>query len=159
MDEQNLKLKTIKGVGWSAIDNVSGYAVTFVVGIILARLLSPEDYGLLGLIGIFTAICTCFINAGFSSALIRKKDATEDDYSTVFICNLGMAFLLYGVLYGCAPLIASFFERNELIALTRVASLGMIIGSLAMVQRTRLTKRIDFKTQTKSPLLQLLYGV
>ncbi len=153
MDEQNLKLKTIKGVGWSAIDNVSGYAVTFVVGIILARLLSPEDYGLLGLVGIFTAICTCFINAGFSSALIRKKDATEDDYSTVFICNLGMAFLLYGVLYGGAPLIASFFERNELIALTRVSSLGMIIGSLAMVQRTRLTKRIDFKTQTKITII------
>ena len=153
MDEQNLKLKTIKGVGWSAIDNVSGYAVTFVVGIILARLLSPEDYGLLGLIGIFTAICTCFINAGFSSALIRKKDATEDDYSTVFICNLGMALLLYGILFVCAPLIASFFDRQELVTLTRVSTLSMVIGSLAMVQRTRLTKRIDFKTQTKITII------
>lgn len=151
--EQNLKQKTIKGIGWSAIDNVSGYAVTFVVGIILARLLSPEDYGLLGLIGIFTAICNCFINAGFGSALIRKKDATEDDYSTVFICNLGMAILLYGVLFVCAPFIAIFFERQELIALTRVSSLGLIIGSLAMVQRTRLTKRIDFKTQTKITII------
>lgn len=153
MDEQNLKQKTIKGIGWSAIDNVSGYAVTFVVGIILARLLSPEDYGLLGLIGIFTAICNCFINAGFGSALVRKKDATEADYSTVFICNLGMALLLYGVLFVCAPLIANFFNRHELIALTRVSSLGMIIGSLAMVQRTRLTKRIDFKTQTKITII------
>lgn len=153
MEEQNLKQKTLKGVGWSAIDNVSGYAVTFVVGIILARLLSPEDYGLLGLIGIFTAICNCFITAGFGSALIRKKDATEDDYSTVFICNLSMALLLYGVLFVCAPLIANFFERQELIALTRVSSLGMIIGSLAFVQRTRLTKRIDFKTQTKITII------
>ena len=153
MEEQNLKQKTIKGVGWSAIDNVSGYAVTFVVGIILARLLSPEDYGLLGLIGIFTAICNCFIGAGFGSALIRKKDATEDDFSTVFICNLSIALLLYGVLFVCAPLIAIFFGRQELIALTRVSSLSLIIGSLAFVQRTRLTKRIDFKTQTKITII------
>ena len=153
MPEESLKDKTIKGVGWSAIDNVAGYAVTFVVGIILARLLSPEDYGLLGLIGIFTAICGSFISAGFGSALIRKKDATDDDYNTVFIFNLVMSTLLYGVLFICAPLIADFFERQELIALTRVSSLGMIIGSLAMVQRTRLTKRIDFKSQTKITII------
>ena len=153
MPVESLKDKTVKGVGWSAIDNVAGYAVTFVVGIILARLLSPEDYGLLGLIGIFTAICGSFINAGFGSALIRKKDATEDDYNTVFIYNLAMSVLLYGVMFLCAPLIADFFERQELIALTRVSSLEMIIGSLAMVQRTRLTKRIDFRTQTKITII------
>lgn len=153
MSEQSLKDKTVKGVGWSAIDNVAGYAVTFVVGIILARLLSPEDYGLLGLIGIFTAICGSFINAGFGSALIRKKDVTEDDYNTVFIYNLVMSIVLYGLMFLCAPLIANFFERQELIALTRVSSLGMVIGSLATVQRTRLTKRIDFKTQTKITII------
>ena len=149
MSQESLKNKTVKGVGWSAIDNVSGYAVTFVVGIILARLLSPEDYGLLGLIAIFTAICGCFISAGFGSALIRKKDATEDDYNTVFIFNLVMSILLYWAMFFCAPFIADFFGRQELIDLTRVSSLGMIIGSLAMVQRIRLTKRIDFKTQAK----------
>ena len=148
MPVESLKDKTVKGIGWSAIDNVAGYAVTFVVGIILARLLSPEDYGLLGLIGIFTVICSSFINAGFVSALIRKKDATDDDYNTVFIFNLVISTLLYVILFLCAPLIADFFERQELIALTRVSSLGMVIGALAMVQRTRLTKRIDFKTQT-----------
>ncbi|MCR4768936.1 MAG: lipopolysaccharide biosynthesis protein [Bacteroidaceae bacterium] len=150
---ESLKDKTVKGVGWSAVDNVAGYAVTFVVGIILARLLSPADYGLLGLIGIFTTICGCFINAGFGSALIRKKDVTDDDYNTVFIFNLGMSILLYGVMFICAPLIAKFFERQELIALTRVSSLGLIIGALAMVQRTRLTKQIDFKTQTKITII------
>ena len=149
MSQESLKDKTIKGVGWSAIDNVSGYAVSFIVGIILARLLSPEDYGLLGLIAIFTAICNCFINAGFGSALIRKKNASEDDFNTVFIFNLVMSIVLYAIMFMCAPLIADFFERQELVALTRVSSLGMIIGSLAMVQRIRLTKRIDFKTQTK----------
>lgn len=149
MAEQSLKDKTVKGVGWSAIDNITQHLVTFVVGIVLARLLSPEDYGLLGIIAIFTAVCQTLINGGFSIALIRKKDATNDDYNTVFIVNLIMSLLLYGVIFICAPLIAEFFKREELIALTRVSSMGMIIGAFAIVQQTRLTKRIDFKTQTK----------
>lgn len=153
MAEQGLKDKTVKGVGWSAIDNVSQYAVSFIVSIVLARLLSPDDYGLLGIIAIFTAICTAIINGGFTNALIRKKDVSNDDYNTVFIVNLGMSLLLYVIVYLCSPLIASFFNRIELIPLTRVSSLGMIIGALAIVQQTRLTKRIDFKTQTKITLI------
>ena len=123
MEEQGLKKKTIKGVVWSAVDNVSSHAVTFIIGIILARLLSPEDYGLIGIIGIFTAICNCFINAGLASALIRKKDATEDDFNTVFICNLVVSIFLYLVLFLCAPYIADFFERQELTSLIRLSSL------------------------------------
>lgn len=149
MAEQSLKDKTVKGVAWSGIDNVVQMGVTFVVSIVLARLLSPDDYGLLGLIAVFTAVCQALINGGFTTALIRKKDATDDDYNTVFISNLGMSLLLYAVIYLCSPAIATFFERQELVALTRVSSLGMIIGALALVQQTRLTKRIDFKTQTK----------
>lgn len=153
MSESSLKDKTVRGVGWSAIDNVTQYAVSFVVSIVLARLLSPEDYGLLGIITIFTTICTALINGGFSSALIRKKDASEDDYNTAFIVNLSMSLLLYAVIFFCAPLIARFFEREELVLLTRVSSLGMVVGALALVQQTRLTKRIDFKTQTKITLV------
>lgn len=149
MEKESLRDKAIKGAGWSAIDNVANYAVTFVVGIILARILSPEDYGLLGIIAIFTAICDCLINAGFGSALIRKKDATEDDFNTVFLCNLCTSIVLYGVLFLSAPLISAFFGREELVSLTRVTSLGLIIGALAFVQRTRMTKNIDFKSQTK----------
>lgn len=146
---EKLKDKTIKGVGWSAIDNVAQYGVTFVVSIVLARLLSPDDYGLLGLIAIFTAVCGTLINAGFTTALIRKQDTTDDDYNTVFIVNLGMSLLLYGIIFFCSPLIADFFQREELVWLTRVSSLGMIVGALSLVQQTRLTKRIDFKSQTK----------
>lgn len=149
MPEDSLKDKTIKGVGWSAIDNVAGYVVTFVVGIILARLLSPEDYGLLGLISIFTAICNCFIYSGLGSALIRKKEITDNDYNTVFIFNLVMSIVFYGVMYLAAPIIADFFGRQELVALTRVSSLGLIIGALSFTQRTKLTKKIDFKSQAK----------
>lgn len=152
MPEQSLKKKTVKGVAWSGIDNVVKAGVTFVVSIVLARLLTPDDYGLIGIIAIFTAVCQSFIYAGFSSALIRKKNATDEDYNTVFMVNLGMSILLYFVIFACSPLIADFFHRQELIALTRVSSLSMIIGALAFVQQTRLTKRIDFKTQTKITL-------
>ena len=125
----------MKGLGWSALDNAARYGMQFVIGIVLARLLSPDDYGLLGLVGIFTVVCTALVNGGFTTALIRKKNATDDDYNTVFICNLAMSVLLYGVTFLCAPLIAGFFERED------------------MVQQTRLTKRIDFKTQTKITLV------
>lgn len=153
---ESLKDKTVKGVSWSAIDNVTQMGVTFLVSIVLARLLSPDDYGLLGIIAIFTAVCNTIINAGFTTALIRKKDATDDDYNTVFIVNLGVSIFLYAVIYLCSPLIADFFNRSELVDLTRVASLSMIIGALALVQQTILTKRIDFKSQTIITLLASL---
>jgi O-antigen/teichoic acid export membrane protein len=149
MAEQSLKDKTVKGVAWSGIDNFVQFGVSFLVSIVLARLLSPDDYGLIGIITIFTAICTTLINGGFTTALIRKKGATDDDYNTAFIVNLGVSLLLYAVIYLCSSFIADFFHRQELVTLTQVSSLGMVIGALGLVQQTRLTKRIDFKTQTK----------
>ena len=157
---ESLKNKTLKGVAWSGIDNVTQYVVSFVVSIILARLLSPDDYGLIGIIAIFTAVCYTLIHAGFGAALIRKKDATDEDYNTVFLVNLIISLILYIVVFLCSPLIAVFFYRNELVALTRVSALGMIIGALALVQQTILEKRIDFKTQTKiSFIASIVSGV
>lgn len=149
MSNQSLKDKTVKGVGWSAIDNVAQRGVSFFVSIILARLLSPDDYGLLGIVMIFTAISGSFVDGGFTTALIRKKNASDDDYNTVFLSNLAMSLLLYFIIFISAPLIANFFRREELVALTRVTSLEIILVALYLVQRTRLTKRIDFKSQTK----------
>lgn len=160
MAEQSLKDRTVKGTFWSAIDSVANYAVGFIISIVLARLLAPDDYGLIGIVAIFTSICNTIINAGFSNALIRKKDASDDDYNTVFIINLGLSILLYVLLFFTAPLIAKFFQRTELVDLIRVATLTMIIGALALVQQTRLTKRIDFKTQTKISLIShIISGV
>lgn len=153
MANDSLKDKTVKGVGWSAIDNVAQMGVTFLVSIVLARLLSPDDYGLLGLITIVTAVCTTLVNGGFTTALIRKKDITEDDYNTAFIVNLALSLLLYAIVYASSPFIADFFKREELVSLTRVASLGLIAGALSLVPQTRLTKRIDFKAQTKITLI------
>lgn len=152
MMEESLKNKTVKGVAWSGIDNVTQFGVSFIVGIILARLLTPDDYGLLGIIMIFSSICTALLNSGFTTALIRKPDANDDDYNTSFIVNIGLSVLFYALIYACSPLISVFFGRDELIWLTRVTSLGIVIGALSMVQQTRLTKRIDFKSQTKITL-------
>lgn len=149
MAEQSLKNKTVKGVAWSGIDNVAKYLVTFIVGIVLARLLSPDDYGLIGIISIFTVICQTVIDGGFLNALIRKKDVSEKDYNTVFISNLVASTFLYVLLFVGSPLIANLFAREELVSLTRVSSLGIIIGAFSIVQKAKLTKRIDFKTQTK----------
>ena len=156
MPNESLKEKTITGVGWSALENIIQTGVTFVVSIVLARLLSPDDYGLIGIIAIFTTVCTALINGGFTNALIRKKDATEDDYSTSFIANLGISIVLYALIFFCSPLIADFFNREELVALTQVSSLGLIIGALALVQQTRLTKKLDFKSQAKITLVASL---
>ena len=145
---------------WSAIDNVAQFGVQFIVSIVLARLLSPDDYGLIGIITIFTTVCTAIIGGGFSNALIRTKNPSDDDYNTAFIINLGLSLVLYAIVFLCSPLISDFFNRHELVALTRVSSFTMIIGALAIVQQTRLTKRIDFKTQTKITLIaSILSGI
>ena len=156
MKDESLKNKTIRGVAWSGIDNMAQIGVTFVVSIILARLLTPDDYGLLGIILIFSNISTALINAGFTTALIRKPDANEDDYNTSFVANLGLSLLFYGLIFAFASIIADFFRREELVSLTRVASLSIVIGALSMVQQTRLTKRIDFKAQTKITIVSSL---
>ena len=134
---------------WSAVENVTRLGVTFVVSIILARLLSPEEYGLIGILTIFIALFNAIVDSGFTNALIRKQDATDTDYSTVFYTNLVLSVVLAATLFCCAKPIAIFFERPELVALTKVMSSVVVINALAIVQRARTIKAIDFKTQTK----------
>ena len=149
----SLKNKTIKGVGWSAADTYLGHGVTFLVGIVLARILSPAEYGLIGIVLIFTTVLNGVVDSGFSVALIRKKDASDEDYNTMFVTNMVMSLLMYGVLWLGAPTIAHFFERPELVSLTRVTGLILILQALSITQVTILTKRIDFKTKTKASLI------
>lgn len=149
MAEISLKDKTVKGMGWSVVENVTRMGVTFVVSIILARLLSPEEYGLIGILTIFIAIFNAIVDSGFTNALIRKQDVTDTDYSTVFYTNLALSVVLAATLFCCAKPIAIFFERPKLLSLTQVMSSVVVINALAIVQRARTTKAIDFKTQTK----------
>lgn len=156
MAEQSLKSKTVKGLGWSAADNITKMGITFIVSIVLARLLSPDEYGLIGILTIFISVFNAIVDSGFTNALIRKKDASDIDYSTVFYTNLVMSIVLAVALFFCATPIAKFFGRDELIALTQVMSCVVVINALCIVQKARTTKNIDFKTQTKVTLISSL---
>lgn len=145
----NIKTKSINAAIWSAIDKFGEQGVKFVLGIIVARLLFPSDYGLIGMLAVFIALPDTLVNSGFGTALIQKKSATNTDFATVFYFNIVTGFLLYFVLYLSAPLIAVFFNEPQLAILTRVLGLNVIISSFAIVQRTILIKKLDFKTQTK----------
>ena len=100
---KTLKEKTIHGISWSLIDNLANQGITFIVGLVLARLLSPHEYGILGIISIFIAVFNALVDSGFSSALIRKVDAVSVDYNTVFIFNLILSVILYVILFVSAP--------------------------------------------------------
>lgn len=157
---ESLRDKTVSGVGWSAADAFLGQGVTFLVGLVLARLLSPEEYGLIGIVTIFTSILLGVIDSGFSNALIRKLKVTEEDYSTLFLFNLIVSVAMYGLLFAGAPFIALFFDRPQLVSLTRVMGLLLIFQALSIVQYTILSRNIDFKTKTKASLVSaLLSGV
>ena len=153
MSNQTLKSQTVRGMGWSAIDNVAKLGISFLVGVVLARLLSPDEYGLIGILTIFISVFNAIVDSGFSNALIRKKNATDVDFSTVFYTNLALSVVMAGGLFLLANPIAVFFEREELVPLTRVLSIVVIINALAIVQRTRLTRNIDFKTQIKITII------
>lgn len=153
MAEQSLKDKTVKGTFWSAADAFLGQGVSFIVGIVLARLLSPEEYGLIGIVLIFTTILTGIVDSGFSNALIRKKDVTNDDYNTMYATNMVISVVLFIVLWLSSPQIARFFSRVELVNITRTMGLILIFQALSITQVTILTKRIAFKTKTKASLI------
>lgn len=160
MATQSLKDKTVKGLSWSTIDSVASQGISFVVGIVLARLLSPEEFGTIGVAMIFVAIFNKIVDCGFSNALIRKQDAKEIDFNTTFFFNLILSAFLYSVCFISAPYISSFFHNCALTDVIRWISLVLIINAFAIIQRTRLVKRIDFKTQAKiSVISSLVSGI
>lgn len=148
-----LKDKAISGVKWNAIGRFSTQGVNFIIGLILARLLSPSDYGVVGMVGIFFAIAQTFIDSGFGSALIRKNDCTDTDYSTAFYFNVLVGLVCCILLSFASPFIASFFNTPILKDLVKVMSLNMFISSFAIVHTARLTHSVDFKSQSIVNLL------
>jgi len=158
LSEESLRSKATSGFIWNAAERFSVTIGQFVIGIVLARLLMPEDFGLIGMLSIFIALSNVFIQSGMGSGLIQKQDRTEKDYSTVFIFNLVVSTLCYVILYATAPLIASFYEMPQLIPLTRVLGLSIIINAFAVVQRTKLEIEVDFKTLAKINVIALLTG-
>lgn len=142
MEEPSLKLKTARTLKWNTIDKFASQVLYAVTGVVLANVLSKEDFGLVGVLLVFQSFATLFVDSGFSSALIQKKAPTETDYCTVFYFNLAMSIGIYAVLWWCAPLIASFFGDERLVALSRVMFLAFILNATAIVQTNRLMKQM-----------------
>ncbi len=147
-----LKQQSIQGIKWSAIERFSIQGISFLIGIILARLLTPEDYGIIGMIGVFTAIIGSFVDSGFSSALIRKINRTEADCSTTFYFNLAMAFVCYAIMFVCSPYIADFFHTPILKDIIKVICLDIVINAFGAVQSARFSWNVDFKSTAKASI-------
>ena len=152
MSEQTLKQATTKGLFWSSVERFSNQGVQFVFSIILARLLSPSDYGIIAMVTIFFAVAQSFVDSGFSNALVRKTDRVEEDLSTCFYFNIGVGIIAYIVLFLIAPLVANFYNQPILSPIIRITGLGVILNSLCVVQQALFTIKIDFKSQAKITL-------
>ena len=149
----SLKHKAIHGVGWSFIDNIASSGITFLVGLVLARLLTPKEYGIMAMIAVFIAVSNSIIDSGFSNALIRKTRIERVDYNTVFYFNLTVSILIYTLLYLAAPAISVFFKESVLVEIIRILGLVLIINAFSVIPRTQFVRDVNFKTQTKVSLI------
>ena len=156
----SLKEKTVKGVMWSSIDRFTSQGISFIFSILIARMLMPSDYGVIAMLGIFMAVSNCFIDSGFGTALVRKIDRTETDFSTVFYFNIVVAIIFYALLWIASPYIAAFYETPLLESITKVVGLNLIVGALGGIQGAKLSIAIDFKTTAKiSVITNIFTGV
>lgn len=142
---ESLKQKAASGMVWTALQKYSTMFIRFFSGIILARLLTPYDYGCIGMLSIFMVLADTFIDGGFGSALIQKKRPTQEDYSTIFWWNLGMAALMYAILFISAPVIARFYNTPILCVVLRVQGIVLFTHALNLIQQNKLKKKLNFK--------------
>ncbi|MGY5351726.1 lipopolysaccharide biosynthesis protein [Wenyingzhuangia sp. IMCC45533] len=143
---------------WTFMELFSKQIIGFLVSVVLARLLLPEEFGIIGMLSIFMAVGRTLINSGLATSLIRTPDANQEDFSTVFFFNLLGSIIIYFVLFLASPLIADFFGQSILISITRVYGLIFIIDAFSTVQKTRLTQQLNFKTQMRVALPSLIGG-
>lgn len=155
-----LKQKTVKGLAWSSINSFTNRGVEFLLLIFMARLLSPKEYGIIGLTAIFMTIASVFVDGGFANALIRKKNTTEDDFSTVFIFNNIISILCYAIIFFIAPSVSEFYNEPVLCVVLRVIGLNLIVMGFSSVQSTILTINLNFKKKAKISVSQnILAGI
>ena len=153
MNEESLKDKAVTGAMWRIVELFCNQIVTFVISIILARLLSPEDYGVIGMLAIFFSIAGCFKDCGFGTALVQNKNRTEEDYSTAFVFNVSTSIFIYFVLYFVAPYIADFYNTPILTDVTRVSALSFIISGITGIQFTKLNIDLRFKFRSQLSIM------
>ena len=160
MAEESLKKQTKRGLYWKFAEQFSNYGVQFIIGIFMARLLSPSDFGITALPAVFMAVAGIFVGAGFGQALVRKPEIKEEDLSTAFFYSMGVGLLCYIILFVGSPWIAEFYNTPVLKPIMRVTALSFIYGPFATPQNVILQRRLDFKTPAKiSVVVKILSGV
>ena len=145
MNEKTLTNKTVSGISWKFAERIAAQAVTFVVSVIIARILSPDDYSVISIAAIFFAFANVFIYSGLNTALIQKKDADITDYSSVLFVSLIVSIVLYAILFFCAPLIASIYKKEILVSVIRVMGLTLIIGAVNSILGAYISNRLEFR--------------
>ncbi len=143
-------------MAWTGFERLATQAIQLIVGIIIARILSPEDYGIIGMLTIFIAVAQTFLDSGFANALIQKKNRTEIDYSTVFYFNIAISLLLYGLFFVSSPYIADFYNMPILKDVMRVFSLSLIVNGLSIVQTARLSIELNFRLQSLGTIFSII---
>lgn len=150
--------KTVRAVAWNLFERFGIQGLTFFMGVVLARLLSPADFGLIGMIYVFFIVAEVFVNAGFGAAYIQKKEVTDYDSDTVFYSNLFISIVVYLILWISAPAIAGFYEQPVLTELTRVAGLVIIVNAFNLIQMAQVVRKVDFKRKTKVTLIATFFS-
>ena len=154
----SIKNQAARGMMWNFIERFSTQGIQFVLTIVIARILSPDDYGLVAMLSIFMAIAQTLVDSGFGNALIQKKNRTEVDYSTTFYFNITVSILIYLLLFISAPWIADFYNQPKLTMIARVYGILIVLNSLASVQMTRLMIVLDFRKLAFASLLSVSVG-
>ncbi len=157
-NNENLKRSTILSLLWNAFDKVGFQLIAFLIGLVTLRLLSPRDFGLIGALAIFTALSNIFVESGFSSAMIRRKDNKDNEYVALLIFHLTLALLFYGGLFFSAEYIASYYKMPELKDLSRFLFLSIIFNSISIVHIIILTKQLSFKLLSIASLAGAIVG-
>lgn len=152
------KSKVFTGVIWASIQRFGTMIISFVTNIVLARLLTPDDFGTIGMLLLFLAIANTFVDSGFGSALIQKKDANQTDFSTVFFINLGLSVVVYAILFFGAPWVARFYDVDILRPLLRAQGLVLILHAFSIIQTALLRKKMDFKNLSICNLIGNIVG-
>lgn len=153
---KSIKEQSLSGVKWNALGLFARKSVNFILGLIIARLLMPDDYGVIAMLGVFMAIAQAFVDCGFGNALIRKIDRTEVDCSTAFYFNVAVGLLSYSLLFVCAPYIANFYDMPVLTDVVRVFSLTLFINSFGIVPRALRSIAVDFKSQAYASVISAI---
>jgi O-antigen/teichoic acid export membrane protein len=154
----SLKQKVVKGTIWALLERISAQAVGFIVTLVLARLLTPNDYGTVALLTIFISIAGVLVDSGLGQALIQKKEATELDFNSVFYLSVVVSGIVYWVLFFSAPLIASFYKTQELIPILRVTSITLIFNAINSVQNAELSRKILFNLSFRISLISIVFS-